>query len=162
MVGSKETLQIRSRLKIITEPRKQRFLSWCMRGFWPPEDDKDESIMSFSSLFTAGPSDIFARYLKVIKTCVKDDTVSKYTRQRAKAKSNTRKLICCKILFNTKKNRLQTRKLASIIFQLRLVLIKLRNQLQASMECEETICRVLDWVKTRNTKLLKFGNGDFS
>lgn len=56
MVGSKETPQIRSKLVIITKPRRQRFLSWCIRGFWLPEDDKDESIMSFSSTFTEGMS----------------------------------------------------------------------------------------------------------
>lgn len=56
MVGSKETPQIRSKLVIITKPRRQRFLSWSMRGFWLPEDDKDESIMSFSSTFTEGMS----------------------------------------------------------------------------------------------------------
>ena len=59
-----------------------------MRGFWPPEDDREESIMSFSSLLTAGPSDIL-RYLKVIKTCVKDDTVGKYTRQSKSEKQHT-------------------------------------------------------------------------
>ena len=146
MVGSKETPQIRSRLEIITEPRRQRFLSWCMRGFWPPEDDKDESIMSFSSLFTAVPSDIFARYLKVIKTCVKDDTVSNIP-DSAKVKSSTRKLRYWRILFNTKQNRLKARKLASMIFQIHQA---------ASMEWRDKLLYFcLDWVQNTQHKILK-------
>ena len=78
MVGSNETPHITNKEVITTNATRKRFLSLCITGFWPPEDENDVSLMSFSWTFIGGAPDILRAQLiqansKAIVYCMKCD-----------------------------------------------------------------------------------------